>query len=150
MRVKQVQKNEEGITLIELLLALTILSIVSILIWSVFNKGVEYTNNAITKNQLQQEANILITNLTKIHQSSNEYLIAVNNSCTITVEAQTNKSTEIYNFDSQNICLEVNFTGVIKPIGKDNEFPLDIIVTDKKNKENSIMVNAVLTRLKDY
>ena len=59
-------KNQRGITLIELLLTISIISFVGVLIWSVFFQGTEYSNTAITNNQMQQEANIIMTKITKI------------------------------------------------------------------------------------
>lgn len=53
------KKNEAGLTLIELLLALSITTTIGILIWSIFFQGFNYSNKAMTKNQMQQEANMV-------------------------------------------------------------------------------------------
>ena len=53
-------KNQKGVTLIELLATITILSIIGVIIWNVFIQGTKYSNTAVTKNRLIQESNIVI------------------------------------------------------------------------------------------
>ena len=80
----KVIREEHGITLVEVLATLVILSIVGIGMWSAFFQGFEYSNKTISENLMIQEANILITNLTKIHQKTEEYEIE-NDGCKIVV-----------------------------------------------------------------
>ena len=67
--------KEEGITLIEVLATLTILSIISILIYGVLNNGLDYSKKSQKNVALQQEMNILITTFTKLHESNDKYEI---------------------------------------------------------------------------
>lgn len=69
--------NEKGMTLVELLAALTLLSIVSILIWTTFSISVKYNRNEASKLQLQQEANRIITEIQQTHRQCHRYTIHV-------------------------------------------------------------------------
>ena len=98
-------KNQRGITLIELLLTISIISFVGVLIWSVFFQGTEYSNTAITNNQMQQEANIIMTKITKIHQTSDSYEINSPDACSLTIKDNVNGTTEI--FEHSQFCISV-------------------------------------------
>lgn len=66
-------KKEQGITLIELLAALSILVIISSTLYGILN-GVNKNFYQITgKSNLEQEANIIITTLKNYHQHENSY-----------------------------------------------------------------------------
>ncbi len=77
--------NEKGITLVEVLAALALLSIVSIITWNVLIQGSIFSQNIRTNTLIQQEANIIINSLTRVHQLSSPYY-------QITVESNSNSS----------------------------------------------------------
>ncbi len=62
-------KNQAGITLIEVLATITILSIVSVIIYSVFSNGLRYSSQAEETVLIQQEANYLLTLLKEQHEN---------------------------------------------------------------------------------
>lgn len=147
-------RNDRGLTLLEVLVTFVILSFIGIIIWTVFNNGIKYSNEAISKNQMQQEVNILLTNLTKIHQTSSKYTIQSNSNCTLTVEAEMNEENEVYQFENSKLCFLVTYNStqgnVIDPLGVDNFLILDVTVSDKNDTANAVKIEAVLSRLKDY
>lgn len=146
-------RNEKGLSLIEVLVTLVILSIVGTIIWSVFNNGVRFSNEAISKNQMQQEANIVLTKLTKIHQTATEYTLMSNSNCTFTVKAIIDNNNEDYQFENSKLCLQVTHNGTsdsIDPVGKDHILPLIVTISDRNNLANDIELDAVLSRLKDF
>ena len=53
-------KNEKGITLVELLATLAILGIIVIAIMSVFSTGANSSERTASRQQLQQEANLIV------------------------------------------------------------------------------------------
>ena len=53
-------KNEKGITLVELLAALAIMGIIVVAIMSVFSTGVNSSDRNASRQQLQQEANLIV------------------------------------------------------------------------------------------
>ncbi|MBO1514751.1 PulJ/GspJ family protein [Metabacillus bambusae] len=71
-------KHQNGLTLIEVLATLAILSTLLVLIWGVLLNGFNYSKKAQETVLLQQEANLIVTKLTKIHQSYDSYTIMFN------------------------------------------------------------------------
>ena len=72
-------KNQSGITLIEVLATLTILSLLLGIIYSVFFNGLQYSSKAKNTVSIQQEANYLLTLLKEQHEKVNSYTVSVNN-----------------------------------------------------------------------
>ncbi|MBM7665431.1 type II secretory pathway component PulJ [Solibacillus kalamii] len=60
-------KNESGITLVELLAAIVLFGIISILAWRFFFQFTTFNEKAVTQNQLQQEANIILNTMHTVH-----------------------------------------------------------------------------------
>ncbi|RTR27329.1 hypothetical protein EKG37_19220 [Robertmurraya yapensis] len=160
------KKNEVGITLIELLLTLSITVTIGILIWSVFFQGFNYSNKAMTNNQLQQEANIIINGLAKYHRNFevnleedsnselNSYMVKSSN-CKISISAVPPNTTEV--FQHPQLCFKANITDdenngtestiIIHPDAKDVSLTIKVSGTDDQNS-NSIIIDTVLSRLK--
>jgi prepilin-type N-terminal cleavage/methylation domain-containing protein len=163
--MKWLNRDERGLTLVEVLATLTILSIVSIIIWSVFFQGFNISQKAISKNLIIQETNILISNLTKIHQTSIKYEIMSSgtNNCEITVTSK--KRDKIQNIDviqptrifsHSEICFELVIDIKNKKDGSDpnliepydNDVSLTITASDKKNPDNKVAMDSYLYRIK--
>ena len=158
------KRTENGFTLIEVLVTLSILSFVGIIAWSVFFQGYNFSQKAISKNAMIQETNLLITNLKKVHQTLIEYEIKSEN-CEIKVTnlKTSPKQTQIFNHPA--ICfkiLEINAgpgsgPKTVKPNnklndGSLNDVSLKINASDKNNPQNSITQDTFLYRMKgaDY
>jgi prepilin-type N-terminal cleavage/methylation domain-containing protein len=59
----RVRKTNKGITLIELLAALSVISVISITIYSVLFSGLKTYDRVMAKNELRDEGNYIMTNL---------------------------------------------------------------------------------------
>ncbi|MCA1065252.1 type II secretion system protein [Rossellomorea sp. AcN35-11] len=136
-------QNERGLTLVEVLATLTILSIIGAVIWNVFFQGIHYTKKAVSQNSIQQEANILTMSLTRVHQTTESYQLK-NTDCTITVLYSGKQDT----FQHQDLCFSLANVpaGPILP-GKD-DYPLLISITDKHHPGNDFIIDTTLYRLK--
>lgn len=75
--------NEKGVTLVELLVALALVSIIAVLAMTTFNIGVKYNVTETTKTTMQQESNLIVTTLMNVHRTSKCYQIE--NTSTITI-----------------------------------------------------------------
>lgn len=62
-------QNERGFTLIELLVSIALGSIVLVLIYQFFFQGIHFSKVVNDKTLLQQEANYMVSSMTKIHQT---------------------------------------------------------------------------------
>ncbi|NMD70530.1 type II secretion system protein [Bacillus sp. DNRA2] len=145
--------NERGITLVEGLAALVILSIIGVLIWNVFFQGYKYSQNAVSKNTMQQEANIIITNLTRIHQTSQEYTITNSNGVVTITATNPDVSTKFKN-SKVNYWIKESKTEVdeqdrtIGPVNpKISKMELFIIIKDKQDSRNKVEIETLLYRL---
>lgn len=153
-------RNERGLTLVEVLLTLALLSVVSLLIWGVFFQGAKFSTKAVSKNQMQQEANAISTYLTRVHQTSDNYSIEIKDEQlviiftkdgdSLTQTFHTNHLT--YNINAKKKKaneneISVNSAEKINP----NEYDIRIIVTisDKNDANNNISIETVLSRLKN-
>lgn len=154
-------RDESGLTLIEVLLTLSILSIISVIIWGVFFQGFNFSQKAMSKNFMLQESNLLITNLKKTHQTLVTYDIRSEN-CDIKVRNLTTTTTPAPEqiFNHPNICFKIleinNVTSsgplTVNPNKIANDVSLKISASDKKNPGNVVTINTFLYRVKgvDY
>jgi Tfp pilus assembly protein PilE len=149
MRLKN---NEQGISLVEVLATLTILSIVGVLIWQVFFQGYKYSNDAVTKNTLTQEANVIVLKLTRIHQSNEEYTIKSSNGMIEFLDSDNNQITKYtsskFTYSALLNDIEMN-SQIVNPSDKTQNLKIEIRVTDKNNPSNKVSVKTLLYRLKD-
>ncbi|MFJ5715543.1 type II secretion system protein [Neobacillus sp. NPDC093127] len=150
-------RNERGLTLIEVLGTLTILSIVGVIIWNVFFQGFVYSKKAISRNFMQQETNIIITNIKKIHQSNINYTISSSN-CDITVIYQKDKltsaKTQVYSHSQICYNLEIkidttnNGSGPVLIEPNKTDVTLKVKTSDRKNPKNIVTIDTFLYRMK--
>lgn len=140
-------QNERGLTLVEVLATLTILSIISVVIWNVFFQGLYYSDKAVTQNAMQQESNYITMKLTRIHQTSIEYELK-NSNCIIEVDyiSQNNESSKETITDA-HLCFKTNFSGRVDPNKED--LPLTISIHDKNDDTNEFVMETVFYRLKE-
>ncbi|WP_147532519.1 PilW family protein [Bacillus marasmi] len=140
-------RNERGITLVESLAALTILSIIGVIIWNVFFQGYNFSKNAASKNMMQQEANIIIAHLNRIHQTAVSYKISIPENGTIEITVnERNHSTRKVLFKNSQLLFQINKIGKIDP--KNDDIDLIITIKDKNNPDNFVEVETLLYRLK--
>lgn len=141
-------KNERGLTVIEVLATLTILSIIGVVIWNAFFQGYNYSQTAVSKNSMQQEANLIITSLTRIHQTSTEYTIS-NPNKTIEVNSSNGHTIKFENSQMEyTIDLKGHLT-TVKPttVEADKRIDITITINDKNDASNQVVVEATLSRL---
>lgn len=80
-------KNERGITLMELLAALIIFMIFGGIIWGFFFQSLKINETEVTKQQLKQEANLIIASIQEAHIKGQSYSIYINDTdTTLTVK----------------------------------------------------------------
>ena len=147
--------DNKGITLVELLATITLLSIIVIIIWSVFIQGIKNTNEGATKNKLTQEMNYVQTTLRKIHQTADRYKI-IQFSCGIQVEYYNSKESSEYTiiqFEDARFCYKIEsdkpFPTLIYPKSEHHTISLNLRISDKNNEKNIVNSQTILSRLKE-
>ncbi len=156
--MKQI-KNETGLTLIEVLATITILSIVSVVIYNVFTSGLRYSSKAEETTLIQQEANYLLTLLKEQHEkTTNYYTITVENNHNIAIlnkdrsnEIDVTNSQYLYqicDLDDTKSCDEQNATDhTITKTPINERFHVKIILINKSNPDNKYEIQTILSRL---
>lgn len=67
--------NQKGITLVELLAALLLVSVIAAIAWNALSIGFKHTAVETSKTQLQQEANLIVTKLINEHRRNDHYYL---------------------------------------------------------------------------
>lgn len=102
--------NEKGLTLVELLAGIVILAIISLCLWSIFHNSMNHNNREVSKNQLQQEANIIINTIQNLHTKHKitQLVVDENNSSFTIYYSDRNQNNIIKNstFNKRNIKYE--------------------------------------------
>jgi prepilin-type N-terminal cleavage/methylation domain-containing protein len=157
--IKHLSK-EDGITLIELLATLTILSFLIVLTYGILFNGFNYSKKANEQVTLQQEMNLFTTTITKMHESESTYDIVVDanpNASTITLIGKNAAGTIDRTFDFSNSNFQYtlyNYSGnVDTPFNTtttiDTTHPLfiKIIICNKKSPTQKYEVKTIISRL---
>lgn len=149
-------KDNKGITLVEILATITLLSVIGILVWSVFIQGIKNTNEGAMKTRLTQEMNYVQATLRKIHQTADNYKITFPTNCSIHVEYNNEGVSSTTLFEDNRICYEIFIEGEkkedlleINPKGGDHSISIDFVLSDKNNFRNNVTILTNLSRLKE-
>jgi prepilin-type N-terminal cleavage/methylation domain-containing protein len=157
--IKRLQ-NEDGITLIEVLATLAILSIISTLLYGVLLNGIDYSKKSKAAVSLQQEMNIIITNITKVHESYGSYNIIVNpkpDASKIQLLGKDSTGTIIKTIELSNADYEYslfNYQGTTEvpfsnttSVTTSQPLYIKIIIKNKKNPSKIYEVKTIISRL---
>ncbi|SER85751.1 prepilin-type N-terminal cleavage/methylation domain-containing protein [Psychrobacillus sp. OK032] len=138
MRIKS---NERGFTLLELLSTLVLFSIFAVIIWSFFFQSIKFNDVEISKNQLQQEANLIVNTIQQVHTTSSKYTISTNTSETsLTI---SNNQTEI-TFDKNNV--QYNLYG--SEILPNGDYHLFLTLTSTQNSSVNFITETTFSKLR--
>lgn len=71
--------NDKGMTLVELLAALALVSTIAVIAWTTLTIGFKHTTVENNKTHLQQDANLIITSLSNAHRRNDAYSLKFEN-----------------------------------------------------------------------
>ncbi|TQR14841.1 prepilin-type N-terminal cleavage/methylation domain-containing protein [Psychrobacillus soli] len=132
--------NEKGITLVELLAALALFGIISVLIWNFFFHALNFNEREVTKNQLQQEANLIVNTIQQLHTKSKITSIT-NANDTLTVNYDVNKHED---FHKKNILYILEPSTIIPS----KEFKFKLTLESLTNDSVKFQVETTFSKLK--
>lgn len=140
--------NEKGVTLLELLAALALVSIVAVLAMTTFNIGVKYNVIETTKTTMQQESNLIVTTLMNLHRTEKCY--EIKNVTTITINVYDDAlCTEPFNrkieFAQDQFNYDLNLQSGIAEKINPQEINYSMTLTIKDN--NSSLENSYKTQI---
>jgi prepilin-type N-terminal cleavage/methylation domain-containing protein len=154
--------NEDGITLIELLATLAILSIVSVLLYGVLLNGFHYSKKSQEKVSIQQEMNIIVTSITKFHESYETYEIKVDHnpdaskiqligkdSGTVVKTIELSNSNYEYSLFDYSGPTETALPQLpaIKNVITSQPLYIRLLIKDKKHPSQTYEVKTIISRL---
>jgi len=142
--------SERGITLVELLAALALFGVISALIWNLFFQALSFNDRAVTQNQLQQEANLIVNTIQSKHTKDTITKISIsNNILTITYKESTQDV-----FDKKNIIYEIEIDDLKRNdpfVNEANppvlEFELKVILTSKLDDTVNFETKTTFSKL---
>lgn len=136
--------NQSGMTLVELLAVLVLISLVTGIIWTTMSIGIKHNSVETTKIQLQQEANAIITKLQREHRVQECYILNIED-----------HEVSITNCENQPAFKEVlgndyEYGPLMNKefIPKKTNISLDLQVTDLTNPKLTVTVPTEITRYK--
>ena len=137
--------NQKGVTLVELLATLVISGIFATIIWTFLFQTLKTNEVEISKNQLQQEANIILNALDEVHRRSAEYKIDYSNDEIIITG--TNSSQMVFsNPQIDYHLLPIESGKIITPVHE--QLTMTLVLKSKTNKNVNITLKSTFNRLK--
>ncbi|QTD41569.1 type II secretion system protein [Sporosarcina sp. Te-1] len=139
-------KDQRGMTLVELLAVLVISSLVAMLIWTAVMLVLKYNISETKKLQLQQEANYIISEIQNVHRYCDNYSLTIQSNQVSINDCNTNSNRIISNdyiytgtsFDDKQIDAKT----------KDAAYKIDLLIRDPDNRRIQVEVSTVITRYK--
>ncbi|PKG21680.1 PilW family protein [Niallia nealsonii] len=149
-------QNSKGLTLIELLAAVSLSAIILLLAYQFLFQGFQFSKTVTDKTLLQQEANYIMVNLTKIHQSSDSYTIAFDQNPNANYIKVEGKKTITFKNDHFFYELKTSTSNNSKIYTKNKEtfYPkltdvsIELTIYNKKNPKLSYSSKTILSRIK--
>jgi prepilin-type N-terminal cleavage/methylation domain-containing protein len=152
--------KEDGVTLVELLGTLTILSIIIVLAYGVLMNGLNYSNKASEKTSLQKEANLLTNTITKLHEEELTYEIILDanpNASIIKLQGKDSTGTVTRGFEFSDSNFEYSlydYSGsaetllnLITTIDTTKPFYIKIEIKNKKTPSQKYEVKTIISNL---
>lgn len=137
--------NQKGVTLVELLATIVIFGIFSTIIWAFLSQTMKTNEVEISKNQIQQEANIILNALDEVHRKSSEYTIDFNNNGIIIKPVGSSQIV----FSNPQIDYKLLPLESGKPIHpKTDQVTITLVLKSKKNENVKTTLKSTFNRLK--
>ena len=92
--------NQKGASLIELIATLALVASVAVIAWTALTIGIQHNAIEMSKTQLQQETNLLITTMSNKHRKSDSYFLRTHNG---QLQIKTCSSAECFENEFSNI-----------------------------------------------
>ncbi len=137
--------NQKGVTLIELLATLVIFGIFSTIIWAFVMQAFQTNEVEISKNQLQQEATILLNAIDEVHRKSTSYTIDFNSNEVII----TPHNSDQISFSNPSIHYDASpFISGETITPKSQNLTFNLVLKSKANENIKTSIKSTFKRLK--
>lgn len=144
-------KNERGMTLIEILATLILISIICVAIWSTISIVTKNNVGEVTSLRLQQEANYIITSLQQVHRKCANYNLSITSTKVEVSECKDSSGNGLPSFNSivsEGYQYSPNIDDMEVESSTDDIDLSPLIVTDQLNKKREVKIKTVISRIK--
>lgn len=155
VQVNNVRQNQKGVSFVEVLASITLVSIIAVIGWTVLSTGSQHSMTETGKTHIQQDANLILTTLSNEHRKSDAYYIKFQSN---EIEVKTCKESICGSF--QKITThQYDYTGTINGIDfsawdettklepEKSHVDVFLTVTDANNTAKTVSVATTLTRI---
>lgn len=140
--------NEKGISLMELLATLTLLSLVGVLVFGVLINSLNIFNHESDSSDVRQEANLISNQLTTFYKVYGNFEIEKNGDGVIIYAPDKSNSKESREYDISDYIIDV-----VSSEGESNDEhtskDIKIIISEKGNLSNKFELNSNISRIKE-
>lgn len=151
--------DEKGVTLVELLAALLLVSIIATIAWTTITIGMRHGTSETNKTIMQQDMNLMVSSLMSAHRGSEKYSVIFQNNyllidaCDKSGDCELSEIAGEYDFSESRINdIEIDTSSTtpaiisdLKPREKHTKIKLKI--TDIYNEKNFLIVDTTLSRI---
>lgn len=145
--------KQEGITLVEVLATLILMTIVTGVIWTTISLAMKINISETTTLRLQQEANFITTRLQQIHRNCDKYEILFTTEAITVSDCDLEKgnpnsyerivSTD-FNYSISSPSIDVPY-GIISI--KESLYLSELRVSDPKNSKKAFTISTTISRI---
>ncbi|MFD1030485.1 prepilin-type N-terminal cleavage/methylation domain-containing protein [Metaplanococcus flavidus] len=151
--------NQKGITLVELIAGLSLVSIIAIIAWSSISIGMRHGAGETSKTIMQQDVNLMVSSLMAAHRGSEKYSIIFEDdqlkidSCDENGDCELNEIHSKYNFTGSIVNEVVVDTSIVNPVifvdlrPESEHTEITLKITDLNNDNRSLTIETTLSRL---
>jgi prepilin-type N-terminal cleavage/methylation domain-containing protein len=141
-------KNEKGLTMIELLAAITILFIISSVIYGVLIGANKNYQQISRKTNLEQEANIIISTVKNYHQNNDTYQVSYSVANKTAFIGSTTADTQLGN-NNMDVVIKLGYPdyyGFFGEISIDATKPVNLYLKLTNHQGQSYEIDTIIKR----
>jgi len=135
----KMMKDQRGVTLMELLAAIIIFMIFGSIVWGFFFQSIKFNDVEVTKQDLQQEANLIINFLQQTHTKGITYSVTTNHDGSVL-------SIEGEDFNRQGIIYDISGSDPSPITGREFYFLLEL--KSKEYPNLSYKIETTFSRIR--
>lgn len=139
-------RNENGLTLIELLATILLSSMVVIILMTTFSIGIKYNISESKKVRLQQEANLVIATITNKHRDGECYSLDKEGEKLFFYTCGDNKTKQ--ESVTENLFKYEIDTNEFSGNPKKDDLEISLTVIDPVNEKLKVTINSTISRIK--
>lgn len=142
------KRHEAGVTLVEVLVTLALVSLVAATLWSMLMVSSKYHVTETKKTHLQQEANRIIVEIQKSHRKCLSYTLAISADQIMISNCERENKNSVDTVFEGNFIYASNLEGEKFIVPKnESQYDLELLVKDRNNPN---LIEKIETSISRY